>query len=65
MKKILSVLMVMVCSLMLLSCGSKAQNNNSNESVLEEVKGVTIPKFTVSINGNAVTNEDLAEYPIY
>ncbi|MBR3288885.1 MAG: hypothetical protein IKI71_03895 [Lachnospiraceae bacterium] len=65
MKKILSILMVMACSLMLLSCGSKAQNSNSNESVLEEVKGVTIPKFTVSINGNAVTNEDLAEYPIY
>ena len=65
MKKILSILMIMTCSLMLLSCGSKEQNNTSKESVFEEVKGVTIPKFTVSINDKIVTNEDLAEYPIY
>lgn len=65
MKKVLSVLMMFSCLFMLFSCTGKAQNSTSRESVLEEVKGVTIPKFTVSINDKTVTNEDLAEYPIY
>ena len=65
MKKVLSVLMMFSCLFMLFSCTGKAQNITSRESVLEEVKGVTIPKFNVSINGNVITNEDLAEYPIY
>ena len=65
MKKVLSVLMMFSCLFMLFSCTGKAQNITSRESVLEEVKGVTIPKFNVSINGNVITNEDLAEYLIY
>ena len=75
MKKNLGVLFLAV--LLLFACNNQSvpSNNNQNsevkeqnsntEVVLEEVKGVTIPKFTVSINENVITNDDLADYPIY
>lgn len=37
----------------------------AQEAVAEEVKGVTIPKFSVEVNGVPVTNETMAEYPVY
>ena len=56
--------------LVVLSCVACGNNNaevskNTNQNVLEEVRGVTIPKFSVTINDKVVTNEDLAEYSIY
>ena len=35
------------------------------EPVAEEVKGVTIPSFTINVNGTDITNETMAEYPVY
>ena len=31
----------------------------------EEVRGVTIPKFEITVNGIAITNEEMAAYPVY
>ena len=67
MKKLIKSLVLALVVLSLVACGNNGgpQVKNTNANVLEEVKGVTIPKFAVTINGKTVTNEDLAEYSIY
>ena len=70
MKKLFKNLFLGLVVLSVLSCAACGNNNaevskNTNQNVLEEVRGVTIPKFSVTINDKVVTNEDLAEYSIY
>lgn len=70
MKKLFKNLVLGLVVLSVLSCAACGNNNaevskNTNQNVLEEVRGVTIPKFSVTINDKVVTNEDLAEYSIY
>ena len=38
---------------------------NEDAPVAEEIKGITIPVFSVLVNGIEVTNVDIAEYPMY
>lgn len=53
------------------ACGGGSGENGGNgggketESAMTEVKGVTIPAFTISVGGVKVTNDDMAAYPIY
>ena len=70
MKKLFKNLVLGLVVLSVLLCAACGNNNtqvskNTNQNVLEEVRGVTIPKFSVTINDKVVTNEDLAEYSIY
>ena len=60
-------LVLMFSALSCVACGNNNAevSKNTNQNVLEEVRGVTIPKFSVTINDKVVTNEDLAEYSIY
>lgn len=67
MKKVLSILLAVVVASSMFACGGNAKNTGAANvsSLLEEVKGVTIPEFSVTINDKVVTNEDLAEYAVY
>lgn len=64
-----NLVLALVLILSILSFSACGNNNEAkkitNSNVLEEVRGVTIPKFSVIINDKIVTNEDLAEYSIY
>jgi len=37
----------------------------ASHSEPKEVRGITIPAFSISVNGITVTNEDMAAYPVY
>lgn len=71
MKKIFAVLLAVMLLVSFAACGVDAPANDPAAAgeeggvVATEVRGVTIPKFSVAINGITVTNEDLADYPIY
>ena len=69
--------LIFLAAILLFACGSQNTTSTntqdaevkeetvSNDVAFEEVRGVTIPKFSISINENIITNDDLAEYPIY
>lgn len=59
MKKLLSVFTIV---LLLLSLMGSAL---AQPPVAEEVRGVTIPNLSIAVNGKAVTQADLAPYPVY
>jgi len=76
MKKILSLLLALALALSLAACGTApAETTGAPETtapaatnpapVAEEVKGVTIPKFAIMINGVKVDNVMMAAYPTY
>ena len=76
MKKILSMILVLVLALSLVACGTTpAETTGAPETtapaatnpapVAEEVKGVTIPEFAIMINGVKVDNVMMAAYPTY
>ena len=67
MKKFLSVLLGVLVLSSMFACGNNVGSKSAanNAANLTEVNGVTIPKFSVTINDKVVTNEDLAEFPIY
>ncbi len=66
MKKLLTLLAVLVLMFTLVACGQKpAQGAAADGPVAEEVKGVTVPKFSVTVNGAAVDNDKMAAYPLY
>lgn len=78
MKKVLSLLVALLMVFSLAACGQPAEDGSSgsdtsslssvsggNGPVAEEVNGVTVPAFTVSVNGKAITEADMADYPIY
>lgn len=65
MKKLLALLLVLVMVFTFAACGTQNGEDVQEQAAFEEVKGVTIPAFTVYVNGNPVTNDDMAAYPIY
>ena len=69
MKRILKCLLVLLVLFTIGACGqnsnSSTKNNSADSQLLEEIRGVTVPQFKISINDKTVNNEDMAEYPIY
>lgn len=77
MKKYLSILLAFALVLCLAACSGSNDPNSVTPSdavtdpppasgpVAEEVKGVTIPAFSVLVNGVEVTQADMAAYPMY
>lgn len=47
------------------AAASPSATASSAAPTAEEVKGVTIPEFKVSVNGTEVTQESMASYPVY
>ena len=47
------------------SSTSAASDSKTSAPVAEEIKGATIPEFSVLVNGIEVTQIKMAEYPIY
>lgn len=64
MKKLL-VLLIVLMSLSLVGCSSNKPQVESKEDVIEEVKDITVPEFTVKICGAKITNNDLENYPLF
>ena len=74
MKKILSMILVLVLAMSLVACGAPAapaapETTAPAETrpapVAEEVKGITVPEFAIMINGVRVDNVMMAAYPTY
>ena len=77
MKKILSMILVLVLVMSLAACGgaptettgapkeTTAPAATNPAPVAEEVRGVTIPNFAIMINGVKVDNTMMAAYPTY
>lgn len=77
--KLLSLLLVLCLALVLVACKDEQINpgpvdtsepsTSSTEGpagpVAEEVKGITIPEFSVTVNGVAVDHTAMAAYPTY
>ena len=64
MKKTLSLVLALMLLLSLAACGGAAKTSDSAPAV-EEVKGVTIPNFSVTVNGVTVDQTTMAAYPMY
>ncbi len=78
-KKILSLLLALCLMFAFAACkkaeketpaGEEASIVSEEASIIsdvtaEEVKGVTVPEFTISVNGISVDNNALAAYPLY
>jgi hypothetical protein len=76
MKKVLSLILAIVLSLALAACGQQNPAPSASPPadsaspaaagpVAEEIKGVTIPSFSVTVNGVAVDQNAMAAYPMY
>ena len=65
MKKTLSLVLALMLILSLVACGNKADDTSTAGPVAEEVKGVTIPEFSVTVNGVTVDQTAMAAYPLY
>ncbi|MBP8639839.1 MAG: molybdopterin-dependent oxidoreductase [Oscillospiraceae bacterium] len=65
MKKTLSLVLALMLLLSFVACGNKADDSSTAGPVAEEVQGVTIPEFSVTVNGIAVDQTAMAAYPIY
>ena len=64
MKKTLSLVLALMLILSLVACGNQTDDAAAGP-VAEEVQGVTIPKFSVTVNGVAVDQTAMAAYPMY
>lgn len=64
MKKTISLALAIMLVLSLAACGNQAADEASGP-VAQEVKGVTIPAFSVTVNGVAVDAAAMAAYPMY
>ncbi|MCL2068760.1 MAG: hypothetical protein FWH00_02560 [Oscillospiraceae bacterium] len=66
MKKNLMALIAITVILCLAACsgGAAAQPEASNPAA-EKVSGITVPAFSVSVNGIEITQEAVAAYPVY
>ena len=65
MKKTLSLVLALMLALSLVACGNQADKSTAAGPVAEEVQGVTIPEFSVTVNGVAVNQTAMAAYPMY
>ena len=65
MKKTLSLVLALVLLFSLASCAQKEETPETSGPVAETVKGVTIPEFSVTINGTAINQDAMAAYPMY
>lgn len=81
MKRMTPLLLSLAMLLMLCACGGETETATTEtptsttpavespqaggEPTAEEVKGVTIPAFTINVGGTDITNEAMAEYPVY
>lgn len=66
MKKTLSLVLALVLVFSLVGCATNnATSPDDNGPVVEEVKGVTIPEFAVTVNGVAIDQDAMASYPMY
>ena len=66
MKKSLSLVLALMLVLSLVACGQNAATPSSAAApVAVEVKGVTIPEFSVTVNGVAIDQTAMASYPMY
>ena len=66
MKKSLSLVLALVLLFSLVACGKQAVTSSTAAGpVAKEVKGVTIPTFSVTANGVTVDQTAMSAYPIY
>ena len=80
MKRITALLLSFALLLALSACGGESGSQDTQTPAgttpaaespqaggpgAEEVVGVTIPAFTINVNGTDITNETMAEYPVY
>lgn len=66
MKKTVSLVLVVMLVISLVGCGqNSATPSAATGPVAEEVKGVTIPAFSVTVNGVTVDQAAMATYPMY
>lgn len=70
MKKVLAVLLAMIMVFSFAACGGKSDGGKKDDTpakdeLLVEKKGVTIPAFEIKVGGVKITNEEMADYPIY
>lgn len=69
MKKFLSAMLALLMIFSLAACGQDAEapaaENETAAPAAEEVKGVTIPDFSIMINGVKVDNVMMVAYPVY
>ena len=66
MKKSLSLVLALILALNLAACGKQAPDSSADAGpVAEAVNGVTIPAFSVTVNGTAVNQDTMATYPMY
>ena len=65
MKKSLSLILALLLVFSLAGCGQNNAEPSGNGPVAEEVKGVTIPDFSVTVNGVTVDQAAMAAYPMY
>lgn len=66
MKRFLALILALVLAFSLVGCAK--ENANAPEGsgpIAEEVKGITIPAFSVTVNGVAIDQDAMAAYPMY
>jgi len=64
MKKFVSLILALVLVFSLAACGNSADPKTEGPEMKEAV-GVTIPAFSLNVNGTVLTDADLADYPVY
>lgn len=65
MKKSLSLVLALMLILSLTACGGEGAKPSAAGAVAEKVEGVTIPAFSVTVNGVTVDQTAMATYPMY
>ena len=66
MKKTLSLVLALILVISLVACTQQADKSaTAAGATAEEVKGVTIPAFSVTVNGVTVNQDTMASYPMY
>lgn len=69
MKKYVSLLLALLLVFALAACGETADPAETaapdEGNGLKEAVGVTIPAFSINVNGVTVTDADMADYPVY
>lgn len=61
MKKYVSLILALMLVFSLAACGG----NDAGGSELKEAVGVTIPAFSLNVNGTVVTDAEMADFPVY